>query len=34
MYKSLQEVPKKVLDEWLDEKEDTYYDALDRLLER
>jgi len=33
MYDSLQEVPKEVLDEWLDEKEKTYYDAKDREFE-
>lgn len=34
MFGSLREIPDEVLKELLDKKEDTYYDAKDRLLEK
>lgn len=34
MFNSLRQIPDEVLDEILDKKEDTYYDAKDRELEK
>ena len=34
MYESLREIPDEILDELLSKKEDIYYDAKDRLLEK
>ena len=34
MYESLREIPDEILDKLLNKKEDTYYDAKDRLFEK